>query len=281
MDTRNGSVVRRRMLGRRLRQLREDAGLTLDAAAPALDWSTSTLSRIETGQQAPNVHAVRSMLDLYDVGGQQWEELVTLTREVRRKGWWRAYGFGDNTYVGFEAEACRVEEYTLAYVPGLLQIPEYSRALFLRAPFRRTPEEVENAVTVRMMRQRRLTSIEDPVELVAIIDELALHRPIGGRKVLREQLEHLIIAAELDTVSLHVLPAEVGALGALASSFLVLSFGELGEPDIAYAEHALGAVQLAKEADVELARLAFDQLRSEVFSPADSVALIGEVVASM
>ena len=61
---RHGSVIRKRVLGRRLRVLREGAGLTLEVAAPALDWSTSTLSRIETGQQAPTVHAVRSMLDL-------------------------------------------------------------------------------------------------------------------------------------------------------------------------------------------------------------------------
>jgi transcriptional regulator with XRE-family HTH domain len=96
---RHGSVIRKRVLGRRLRVLREGAGLTLEAAAPALDWSTSTLSRIETGQQAPTVHAVRSMLDLYDAGGPVWTEPVELTREVRRKGWWPAYGLGDDSYV--------------------------------------------------------------------------------------------------------------------------------------------------------------------------------------
>ncbi len=99
---RNGSVIRKRVLGGRLRLMREDAGLSLEIAAPALDFSTSTVSRIETGMQAPRVHAVRSMLDLYDVGGTVWEELVALTREVRQKGWWRAYGLGNDSYVGFD-----------------------------------------------------------------------------------------------------------------------------------------------------------------------------------
>ena len=109
MTERNGSVVRRRILGRQLRLLREQAGFTLEAAAPVLDWSVSKLSRIETAQQSIDVHGVRSMLDLYDVGGDRWGELVALTRETRRKGWWRAYKLGDMSYVGFEAEACRVQ----------------------------------------------------------------------------------------------------------------------------------------------------------------------------
>ena len=155
---RNGSLVRKRILGRRLRELREESGLTLEAAAPALDWSTSTLSRIETGQQAPNVHGVRSMLDLYGAGGPVWDELVTLTREVRQKGWWRAYGLGDDSYVGFETEATTVLDYTIDYVPGLLQTADYSKALFTASIVNRSADQVTNAVSVRMIRQAASSS---------------------------------------------------------------------------------------------------------------------------
>jgi transcriptional regulator with XRE-family HTH domain len=266
------------MLGRRLRELREEAGLTLEGAAPALDWSVSKLSRIEIAQQSVDVHGVRSMLDLYGAGGEVWTELTTLARESGRRGWWRAYGLGDNSYVGFETEATQVQEYSSGLVPGLLQVPEYSQALFHATPVRRTAVELDRDVTVRMIRQKRLTSDDDPLHLVAIVAETALRTPIGGAAVLRSQLDHLLVTAELDTVSLQVLPTDVGAHPALGSGFMVLSFGDLGEPDMAYVEHALGAVHIEKEPDVALARLIFDQLRSLALAPAASLSLIERAV---
>jgi transcriptional regulator with XRE-family HTH domain len=127
---RNGASIRRRILARRLRELREQAGLTLEEAAPPLDSSMSKLSRIENGQQKADVHLVKSMLDLFDAGGDQWTELLTMAREAAKPGWYRAYGLGDNTYVGYETEATQVQEYAAGFVPGLLQIPDYSRVLF-------------------------------------------------------------------------------------------------------------------------------------------------------
>lgn len=273
---RSGSSVRGRVLSRRLRLLREAAGFTLEEAAPKLDWSVSKLSRIETAQQAVDVHGVRSMLDLYDAGGQ-WAELIDLAREANRRGWWRAYGLGNNRYIGFETEASQVQEYNFGLVPGLLQIPAYSRALFATGWRFNTASEVERAVTVRTTRQERLTSVDEPLHLVAILAEPALHIPLGGPEVLRDQLDHLIMAAELDTESLQVLPTDVGAHVGLASGSAVLSFGDLGEPDMAYVEHALGAEHFDKEADVARARFKFDQLRSLALAPAASQELIRRV----
>jgi transcriptional regulator with XRE-family HTH domain len=272
---RNGSVVRRRILARQLRLLREQAGLTLNEAAPKLDWSVAKLSRIETAQQAVDVHGVRSMLDLYDVGGDRWTELIDLTRQARQKGWWEAYGLDrQGFYVGYETEASRVHDFTLGYVPGLLQTAAYARALFVAAPIRRTDEQLTNIVTVRMLRQNRLRSADDPLELDAVIDESALRRPVGGPEVMRAQLHHLARAAAFDLVSIRVLPTDVGAHAALASSFTILHFGDLGEPDIAYVEHALGALILDKDADVARARLTFERVRKATLAAAESLALI-------
>jgi transcriptional regulator with XRE-family HTH domain len=96
---RNGSLVRRRQLARTLRELRVHAGLTIEAAAPLLDFSPSKLSRIENAHQGVDVHIVRSMLDLFDVGGDRWKEILELTREASAKGWWRAYGLDDKGYL--------------------------------------------------------------------------------------------------------------------------------------------------------------------------------------
>src|ERR671916_877426 len=101
---RNGTLPQRQ-LARALRRLREEAGLSLEEAAPRLDWSTSKLGRIETAQQGVDVHGVRSMLDLYNVGGAQWTEILELTREAKQKGWWHAYGLKLAGYPALEADA--------------------------------------------------------------------------------------------------------------------------------------------------------------------------------
>ncbi|MGD9530399.1 helix-turn-helix domain-containing protein [Pseudonocardia sp.] len=279
MAGRNGSQVRRRILARELRKLREAAGLTLEEAAPRLDFSDSTLSRIENAQQGANVHAVKSMLDLYDAG-DRWEELLALARVAKQRGWWQAYGLGGGgaSYVGFETEAGRVRDFTVSYVPGLLQTADYARALFAAGMVWDSGQALENAVAVRTIRQERLTDSENPLHLEAIIDEAALRRPVGGPAVHRAQLEHLLRAVELPTVTLQVLPTRVGAHPALASPFTLLSFGDLGEPDIAYVEHTLGAVTFDKEPDVARARLFFDRLRAEALGLADSAALVRGVL---
>ena len=267
-------TLRRRQLGRELRELREAAGISLDEAAPQLDISTSSLSRIEKGQQAVTVHVVRSMLDLYDVGGPRWAQLIELTRQARKPGWWRAYGIDDFGYIPLEAEATLVRTYVLGLVPGLLQTEDYARALFEAAVLPLTPEELDAQVLVRMIRQRRLVDDDYPLELITVVDESALRRPIGGRNVMRAQLNRLVEAAELDRVTLQVLPAHVGARPALSGDFIVLSFDLLGLPDMAYAENALGSAQIEEEALVTRASMVFDRLRSLALSPTDSVALI-------
>jgi hypothetical protein len=80
--------------------------------------------------------------------------------------------------------------------------------------------------------------------------------------------------AELDTVTLHVLPSAIGAHAALASGFAILHFGAIGEPDIAYVEHALGAVTLDKGSDVAQAKRSFEAVLAHALDPDDSLALI-------
>jgi hypothetical protein len=274
-------MIRRRVLARQLRLMREEAGLTLEQAAPKLDFSVSKLSRIENAQVVIDVHWVKSMLDVYDVGGSRWAELMELAREARQPGWWRAYGLGKHTmYLGYETEAARVHVFTLAYVPGLLQTAEYARALMVAVPMRRTSEQLDNEVAARMYRQHRLTSAENPLELTAVVDESALHRPVGGRDVMHGQLERMAMLAELDTVTLHVLPTSVGAHAALASEFTILHFGSLGEPDMAYVEHTLGALNLDKDDDVARARLTFERLQSDALDPGESLALVRRLAGS-
>jgi hypothetical protein len=256
--------------------LRERARLTLDEAAPKLRWSTSKLSRIEHGQLV-DYHGLKSMLDLYGVTADRWPEYFELHDAAGQNGWWKAYGLDDKGYVPLEADASEVREFTVTYVPGLLQTASYARAMFRASVTRHSSEKLRNDVAIRMIRQKRLGAAVDPLRLAAVVDVGVLHRLVGGAKVMEGQLSHLIAAAEWGTVRLQVMPAKTGAHSAMAGSFSILSFGDLGEPDIVYVEHALGSTISEKELEVARATLSFDRLRSDALSPEDSLALIRRV----
>jgi hypothetical protein len=278
---RSGSLVRRRQLAHTLRDLRRRAGMTIEAAAPLLDFSPAKLSRIENAHQGVDVHAVRTMMDLYGVGGERWGEILELTREAKAKGWWRAFGLDDRGYVPLEADATTVREFAASLMPGLLQTADYARVLFETSLRTRSRETLERDVMVRMIRQERLTSAEHPLELLAVIEEAVLHRRLGGRAVMRAQLVHLVDAAKLDSVTVQVLPTDVGGHPGLDGAFTVLSFDGLREPDLGYVEHPMGSVHIEKEEHVARARLVFDHLRAVALSPSESAALVERVVAQM
>ena len=271
MTTHTKPPLRRRRLGRRLRALRESAGLTLEAAAPRLDLSRSSLFRVESGETRATVHLVRSMMDLYD---RFEDDLLDTVRAALRPSWFSSYGLQDMGYTDAETEADRVWDYPGMHLPGLLHTEPYMRAVFGHVRRRRSAEQMDNQVAVRRIRQQRLAGTDDPLELVAVIDEAALTRQIGGPAVLRGQLDHLVMMAELPTVTLHVLPQRRCSIIALDGGFTLLGFPEPDQPDLLYHEYVTGALHIEDEGEVREARLAFDSLRGEALSPADSVALI-------
>lgn len=270
--------ILRRRLGRKLRRMREAAGLSLEEAALRLEKTRSSLHRCEHGMSRVDVHLAKSMMDLYDC----WDEdLLDEVREALKPRWYHTYSPRDMGYVDLETEATGVREFAMFIVPGLLQTEAYMRELFRASGMRRTPEQFENDVKVRLIRQRRLAGEEEPLELVAVIDESALHREVGGPDVMRAQLRHLVAAASLPTVTVQVLPLRGGPHGDLRSAFILLSFPEPDEPDMQYVSYSTGSLHLEDQAEVNAARLLFDRLRSEALSPVDSLALIERVGAEL
>ncbi len=255
-----------------MRDLREGADLTISEAAKRLDKTRSALQRIETGVTRADVHFVRSAMDIYD---HYDETLIAEAREAAKPPWFRAYGIKDMGYVDVETHAASVREFSGLKLPGLLHTESYIRASFAHSRRRRTPEELHNDIEIRLIRQERLTSERDPLELTAIIDESALRRDVGGPKVMREQLQHLIEVAELPSVTLQVLPLK--AHSALDGGFILLSFVDRDEPDLLYVEYVTGALHIEDESEVRACRLKFDRLGVEALSPDDSVALIKRI----
>lgn len=254
-----------------MRSCEHQSGVPRDLAAAKLDKSRSSLVRIESGVYKTDVHLVRSMMDIYD----KWElGLLDDSREALKPSWFSTYGLKDMGYVDVEIEATHVNEYACLVVPGLLQTEAYIRAVLEGSGKRRTPERLDKQVTVRLIRQERLTSEEDPLELVAIIDEAALLREVGGPELMRAQLRHLVEIADLPTVTLQVLPLSIGAHSAMDGAFILLEFPDPKEPPLLYQAYVSGSVHVEDKDEVREAKLVFETLRSEALSPSDSVVLI-------
>lgn len=264
----------RRKLGAKLRRLREDAGHTLEVAAPMLDKTRSALQRIESGETRPDVHLVRSMMDLYDIYDPC---LLDEVREALKPPWYRAYGVQDRGYFDVETEAAHLTQFVLIDVPGLLQTESYIRALFTTGP-RRTQRQVNDAVAVRLIRQRRLTDEDRPLELVAIVHEAALRREVGGPGVMKEQLLRLVEMSELPTVTLQVIPLSEGTYSVPNGEVVLLRFPDPGDLELLYVEYSTGSIHIEDPTEVKEAKLMFEQLRTDALTPADSVALIERLI---
>jgi transcriptional regulator with XRE-family HTH domain len=277
--TRRSPTLRRRRLSAELRKLREAKGLTGTNVEEHLGWSQGKISRMERGDWVrPNLRDVQDLLDLYDVADPHHrDKLMTLARDARQRGWWHAYkdmvSEDYSTYIGLEAEAVSINTFQLSLVPGLLQTPDYARALIASPHANYSTEEIERRLEIRMARQELLTG-DDPIRLFAVIDEATLHRAIGGRDVMRHQLTRLIDAAEQPNVTLQVIPFDVGMHAGLHGSFAILEFPDPDDHDAIYVEALSGELFMEDTEEVRPYAIAFQHLNAAAHSPRDTIAMI-------
>jgi transcriptional regulator with XRE-family HTH domain len=273
LTTRRGvsPTVRRRRLGAELRKYREAAGLTIDHVADQLDCSASKISRLETGQTGSSPRDVRDMLALYNVGGQELEDLMVVARETRQRGWWQPYGSVlTGAYIGFESAAELIRSYEAQCIPGLLQIEDYARGVIQAARVDAPVDEVESRVKVRLARAGLLTQ-PDPARLWCVLDEAGLRRQVGGRDVMRRQLAHVATMAELPHVTIQVLGLDAGAHPGMEGSFVLLRFPDEADPDTVYVTMATGGVFQEKADELLLYAQIFDRLCEVALPPEKSI----------
>jgi hypothetical protein len=265
------STFQRRKLGGKLRRMREQAGLSLDQAAPRLDKTRSALHRIETGFTRADTHLVRTMMDVYDC---YQPELLEEVREANKAPWYRVFGFKSGGYLDLETEASQISQYLVTDIPGLLQTEAYMRALFTT---RNDPARVEGNTRARLFRQQRLTSDDWPLHMHTIVCETALTRRFGPPALMPQQLRQLATLAELPTVTLQVLRIS-GKAYVPNAPMTVLTYPDPEDPDLLYLENPVGHVLIENPVEVQEAKLVIDQLRIEALNPSDSVAYIEELV---
>ncbi len=277
-----GPTVLRMMLGAQLRRLRESRGVTREGAGWEIRASESKISRMELGRVGFKERDVADLLTLYGVTDEQEREvLLKLARDANSPGWWHRYGdvlpSWFQAYLGLEAAAALIRTYEVQFVPGLLQTREYARAVVLLGHGRAAAAEIDRRVALRMQRQR-LLSRENPPQLWAVVDEAALRRPIGGPRVMREQLVALIEATKSPNVRLQVMPFSAGGHAAAGGAFSILRFGDADLPDIVYIEQLTSALYLDKREDLDHYAVAMERLCVEAQPPERTPELLGRML---
>jgi transcriptional regulator with XRE-family HTH domain len=275
VDPRRSPTVRRRRLGIELRKLREERGMTALDVTSKLEWSPGKVTRLEKAQSVkPMVVDTRLLLEIYGVPKDDplYEELLTLTREARQRGWWHSYkDVLNDPYVEFEASAEKIHSYELSLIPGLLQTPAYAAALY-RGWLVHDPTEIERLVQLRMERQSILQH-QNPPYFWAVIDEAALLRPFGTPDDRGEQWQRLIDTERLAHVTIQVLPLDAGPHLGMAGPFSILDFPE-DDPSLVYVQAEPNALYLEERADIQRYSVVFQNLLAMALSPAASIAYL-------
>lgn len=280
---RKSPTAQRRLLALTLRELADAAGLSSHAIAGQIDHDPSWVTKALKGDLTPHSNDVRVMLSVLgiDVDGPQGQAIVEVARQAnRRGGWWQNYKEFTpewfSKYIGLESEAAYLRTFEAQAIPGLLQTEEYARATLQSDPTPGTVERIEKQVELRLARQE-LLEVEDPPQLRVVLDEGVLRRLVGGRDVMRRQIEHLAEIAERPNVSIQVLPFLAGAHSGYGGPFVILEFPpppapypDVADPKIVYVDLLTGAHYFELPHEIAAYEAAWDGLVGEALGPDES-----------
>ncbi len=273
-------TVLRMVLGKRLRHLREQAGVSFEDAARAIEVTPLTVRRMEKAEVGLRIPYVKELLRTYGVLAEEVDDFLKLAREANKPGWW--YTYRDvlpdwfSAYVSLESEATVIRLYEPHYVPGLLQTHDYAAAL-LRIGFPNgSPEDIRRRVDLRLRRQDLLDKPEAPA-VWAVLDETVLRRPVGGAEVMRAQIDHLIEVLAYPKVRIQIMRFAVGPHPGAFGPFHYFRFGFSELPDVVYTESLAGAQYFDQPADVVMYLEVLDRMSVQ----AEPVARTRETLAAL
>lgn len=252
----------RKALGARLLDLRLAAGKTF--ADVKVVGSPSKMRRIEAGEPPIRLADVRTLCFMYGADAQTTEQLAEMSLSVE-EDWWEYYRIPAwlSKYVALETISNSLTVWDCSLCHGLLQTPDYHRAVYLSDKFLPL-DELERQISLRVDRQTAAFEREPPLRITQILDEGALRRQIGGPKVMGEQIEHMVELTETRSVSIFVVPFSAGAHGAgLSGPFSILTNDAPEYPNVVYLETLSGGRYIGKREIVERYQRSAEALMSQ------------------
>jgi transcriptional regulator with XRE-family HTH domain len=266
MASRDPRTDPKALLGKRLRRGRVAAGFTSqEALAAKLGFDRTVVVKAETGDRPPTDAVLAAWVEACSLDAELFTELAELARSADGPvpTW-----FED--YLEAEREALTLRVWQPVIIPGLLQTPEYARALFLAAQSDTSDEAIDALVNARLERQAILERPQPP-HVVVVLDEVVMHRVIGSPQIMRDQLTRVADLSARPYLSVQVVPIGNGANAGLAGG-MTLASGD-GTPDMLYMDAVEGQTS-EKRSLVRQAAIAFDRVRGDALSRAQSRDLI-------
>ncbi|MEU7179752.1 MULTISPECIES: helix-turn-helix domain-containing protein [Streptomyces] len=278
-------TVRRRRLAAKLLEFREQAGKSPEEAAERIGCHRTKINRIENARLGISLGELRDLMTFYEVDGDTSlvDDMVSLARRSREPGWVQRAGLARPSFTDFidyEKTADYIRSYESNLITGLLQTPDYARAVLSAPPSTLGDKEIEALVESRIKRQELLNRT-DPPRVCVIETEAALRLQVGGRQTMRKQLDHLETMAGYPSVEVQVIPDRAGAHAGLSGSFVLFGFPNPTYSDVVCVEHRTGTLYMETQEETAEYTLIFDSLRSIALSPGDSLDVIAQVRESM
>lgn len=269
-------TVIKRWIAFELKRLREDAGRSRPEAAARIGKALTQIGHLETMRNLPSPSDLEILVTWYGHPERVDFFLDLLRRAKKGRDWW--IGFADVTpewfslYLGLESSAVRIEAYDVTYVRGLFQTRGYAEAVIRGGDPAASEAEVQRRTELRLARQQHLREADEPVRVWSILDEATLRRSVGGKAVMREQLEYLLELVKQPNIDIQVLPYAVGAHPGIEGTFTILSFPDelVADNGIVYVETRIRGVYYEDRSEIltyrdmlsRLQVLALDQQRS-------------------
>ncbi|MFF6947481.1 helix-turn-helix domain-containing protein [Streptomyces iakyrus] len=253
--------------GRQLKVLRTRAGLERAEFGKRLGYSADTVASIEQGRRIPQARFIEKADEVLGAGG-----LLTALKEEVGRAQYPAF-FRDMARL--EARATALNVYAVYAVPGLLQTQDYARAVFHMQRPLLEDDVIEQRLEARMARQEIFCRRPAPL-LSFVIEEAVLRRPIGGRKVMREALEQILLTGQSRNVEVQVMPIEREDNAALSGPFSLIDVDK-GQR-LAYAEVQDLSRLYTDAACVRTLEARYGILRSQALTPSESVAFMEQLM---
>ncbi|WP_328695945.1 helix-turn-helix domain-containing protein [Streptomyces sp. NBC_00342] len=284
MPPRDNPTARQARLGSELRRLRERAGRTAREAAGRINTDQARISHIEAGRSGIGEERIRRLASFYTCDDDALiEALCAISREHRGQFWWDEYrgtlapGFLNIAELEHHASHMRcLQSMTL---PGLLQTPDYSRALF-EGVLPKLPEDEVSARVEHRMRRQAVLDRDEPPAFEAIVHEASLRVRVGGRKVARGQLEHLLDAADRPAVTVRVIPFASDQFVEVTQTVLYAA-GVVPQLDTVHIDAPFGGVQLDAAADLHRYRMQLDFAQQVGLAPEESRSFIHHIARDL
>lgn len=276
-----GTTRGKRRLGRYLRPLLDRSELKIDDVARQARCSRQTVSRLFSGDNLPRFHLFTTLLAVLKVTDEEraralelWEVADSDTSVIEHAQDLPV------SYMRFrmdESEARLERTISTVIIPGLLQAAAYASAKADASKPLHARWDSDREAAERRDRQGLLHKADKPLELHALVDEVALRRLVGGSSVMAEQVDHLLAAGKLPNVTIQIIPFTAGAYGAMSGPLFILTFPEDDEPDSAFVESLTGMAAVEDEASVAALSAVWDDAAAAALSPSESAKFIRSV----